>query len=209
MWFSVLLKDKINFIRFFYETAITPFEEIKQLIENQEEPYIPKTIRYDDEPEFLKEWSDADAGLDITSHACISMLSSTLHLILKKWFEILIKQHQMDIDFNFKKNGWFKEYLRQLIEIGFSKSNCLADLEILEQIILARNRVQHPDDLISIQVSHSDNDLKKYPCPFFISDGYWFRPMVAASKNKIEEAILNVEAFSEWLESEYYRINNS
>ncbi len=82
------LKSRTAFIRYFYEHAVRPFNEIKIAIENEEEPYIPPYSE-DGEPPFLEEWMDAEQGVEIVGHACISMLSSSLYLFLKSedWWD--------------------------------------------------------------------------------------------------------------------------
>lgn len=41
------------------------------------------------------------------------------------------------------------------------------DLDLLKQIVLARNRDQHPDDLTTMRVAHPHKDRSKHPKPFF------------------------------------------
>lgn len=211
------LKDRIKFIRYFYENTMLPFENIKRSIDKEEEPYKPNQYREDGEPEFLEEWLEAGMGLDTVSHTCISMLSSSLHLFMKSWFDRLIKNHGMKFNFKFKK-GWFREYKRVLIDLEFPLEESGANLGIVEQITLARNRVQHPEEIMDLRVSHSESDMKKYPNPFFVNENevtmateedgglfFWFPPTVTASKEKLEEAISNVEVFASWLEKEYWK----
>ncbi len=216
------LKKRTSFIRYFSENSMAPFLEIKNLIENEEKPYKPSSYQEIEEPEFLDEWLTADMGLNTVSHACISMLSSSLHLFLKSWFNRLIQHHNMEFEFNFKKNGWFNEYRRILITLDLPLEKCGADLEILEQVALARNRIQHPEHITEVNISHSEHDMKKHPSPFFIHEieiyktkdedasfTYWNPPTITASQEKINEAINNVEIFSSWLESEYWKSRNA
>lgn len=216
------LKSRTVFIRYFYENAVRPFNEIKIGIENEEEPYIPPYSE-DGEPPFLEEWMDAEQGVEIVGHACISMLSSSLHLFLKSWVNRLEKEHGMKFNANFKKRGWFNGYKQIFNELELPLSQCGANLDVVEQITLARNRVQHPEELTKLGVDHSESDLKRFPKPFFANetelkmaihdaDGsatWWLRPSVKSTKEIIFEAINQVEVLCSWLEEEYRKSRNA
>ena len=216
------LKSRTKFIKYFYESSSSVYISIKGDIENAKEPYIPKYYPEQDEPAYLEEWLEADMGLDTVSQTSISMLSSALHLFMKSWFDRLKKDHEMKFEFNFKEKGWFKEYIRVVRDLEFPLDECGVSMEVLEQIVLARNRVQHPEEITSLRVSHSTRDMKKYPSPFFVRESelnmateddselfFWFPLSVVAEKSKMEEAILSVEEFASWLESEYWAARNT
>ena len=80
------LKDRIKFIRYFYEAAIAPFAKTMDDIENEVEPYVP-SYSEDGEPPFLSEWIDAKSGLETCGHHALSMLASSLQLYLKAWVQ--------------------------------------------------------------------------------------------------------------------------
>ncbi len=216
------LNSRTAFIRYFYENAVRPFVEIKTAIENEEEPFIPPYSE-DAEPAFLAEWMDAETGIEAVGYACVSMLSSSLQIFLKSWVGRLEKGHRMKFDVDFKKNGWFNGYKKIINELEFPLSECGADLDVIEQTCLARNRVQHPQELTTLNVAHSKKDLQRFPNPFFAkeselkmagisNDGkieWWLKPSVATSKEKVFEAIEQVEIFSSWLEAEYWKARNA
>jgi hypothetical protein len=212
------LKSRTAFIRYFYEHAVSPFNEIKIAIENEEEPYIPPYSE-DGEPPFLEEWMNAEQGVDTIGHACISMLSSSLQLFLKSWVNRLEKEHGMKFNVDFKKKGWFNGYREIFMQLQLPLSQCAVDLDVVEQIALARNRVQHPEDLTGVRIKHSESDLKRFPEPFFASEAelrmairddddsviWWLRPSVKPTTEKIIAAIDQVEALCSWLEQEYWK----
>lgn len=216
------LKSRTAFIRYFYENAVRPFNEIKIAIENKQEPYIPPYSE-DGEPPFIEEWTYAQHGVETVGHACISLLSSALHLFLKFWINRFKNEHGMKFNANFKKKGWFNGYKQIFNELELPLSQCGANLDLIEQITLARNRVQHPEELTQLGVDHSERDLKRFPKPFFASetelkmasrdgDGsatWWLRPSVKSSKEKIFEAINQVELLCAWLEQEYWKARNA
>ena len=214
------LIERTKFIRFFYETASIPFEKIVSDIENKVEPYIP-IYSEDDEPPFLSEWLDAKAGLDNCGHHALSMLSSSLQLFLKAWVDRLGRYHGLKFSVNFKKKGWLNGYREILNEVGLEISDCPTNMNIIEQIPLVRNRVQHPEMITSINIAHSKSDLNEHPRPYFVQESelalaleldeqsWLFPPTISPSKEKIYEAISSVELFCSWLESEYWAARNA
>ena len=212
------LKLRTAFIRYFYENSVRPFNEIKTAIENEEDPYIPPYSE-DGEPPFLEEWMDAEQGVDTVGHACISMLSSSLQLFLKSWVNRMEKEHGMKFNTDFKKKGWFNGYKQIFMQLQLPLSQCTVDLDVVEQVTLARNRVQHPEDLTELRVNHSKSDLKRFPKPFFASETeldmairddddsvtWWLRPSVKSPTEKILAAIDQVEALCSCLEEEYWK----
>lgn len=212
------LKLRTAFIRYFYENSVRPFNEILNAIENHEDPYIP-TYSEDGEPPFLEEWMDAEQGVDAIGHACISMLSSSLQLFLKSWVNRLEKDRSIKFNLDFKKKGWFNGYKEIFAQLDLPLSQCSTDLDVIEQVVLARNRVQHPEDLTTLRVNHSESDLKRFPKPFFTNEtelemamrddddsiAWWLRPSVKPTREKIFAVIYQIEAFCSWLEEEYWK----
>jgi len=215
---EAFLKLRTAFIRYFYENAVKPFEEIKYAIENEVEPYVPPYSE-DGEPPFLEEWMEAEQGADTVGHVCISMLSSSLQLFLKAWVDRLKKEHGMRFNVDFKKKGWFNGYKQIFSELQLPLSGCTVDFDVVEQITLARNRVQHPEDVTELRVKHGNSDLERFPKPFFASEAeikmairddddsvmWWLRPSIKSARQKVLAAIDQVEALSSWLEEEYWK----
>lgn len=211
------LKSRTGFIRYFYEHAVRPFNETKSAIEGEKEPYLPPYSE-DGEPPFLDEWTDAEHGEETLGHACISMLSSSLQLFLKAWVNRIEKEHGMKFNVNFKSRGWFNGYKQIFNKLNLPLSQCSADLDVIEQVVLARNRVQHPEELIRKTVNHTESDLRKFPKPFFANEmelkmvlhdtdcsaTWWLRPSVKPTKDKIFAAIDQVEVLCSWIEEEYW-----
>ncbi|MBP3062723.1 hypothetical protein N5E99_19510 [Pseudomonas chengduensis] len=214
--------ERTKFIKYFYEHAIQPFEEIAEAIEEHKEPFAPPYSE-DPEPLFLTEWLDAKTGIETVGHTALSMLSSSLQLFLKEWVKRLERQHGMKFDVNFKKNGWLNGYLEIFKQLELHIAQCPADISIIEQVTLARNRVQHPEQITNLNICHSNDDLKKYPRPFFAQEqemslsssdeqdptSWWLPLSLASTKEKIFEAIAQVESLCSWLESEYWNARNA
>lgn len=186
------------------------------MIEAEESPFKP-TYCEDGEPPFLTEWLEADESLQVLGYSCISMLAAALHLYLKTWtlkLEVPIDELTKS---KFKKIGWFKGYKELFLKhfrIDFTMAS--ANLAVLEEIVLVRNRVQHPDDIVTTRASYVPADIKKLPHVFFVDEtergllsgseetenSWLFPPSIHIDEEKFMTAIAEVENFSSWLESE-------
>jgi len=207
------LKRRTGFIRYFYDTGGEPFLETIRKIEAGESPFGEPHDSEDGEPAFQVEWSEATTALEMLGRTCNSMLSASLQLYFKAW------ETEAHITWEPKErakafNRGVKAYLQSLGEaLKFSLDACPANFEILEQVILARNRDQHPDHITRLSVTHDATTLEKYPQLFFISESErkiycnaemrnipWMSPTVHVSRETLFAAIDQVEALGEWLE---------
>ncbi|QSX28542.1 hypothetical protein JYB88_09515 [Shewanella cyperi] len=215
------LKERTKFIKYYYENGILPFEHTKQLIENGLAPYEPPYSE-DSEPPFLSEWLDADTAFDTVGHTALTMLSSSVQLYLKEWIRQIEQWSRVEITVNFKKNNGLRQYSEIFDKLGFSVRPCPANVDLIEQILLVRNRIQHPEQLTSLNIEHSQNDLKKYPKPFFAReseysyfsnndnvDSWLIQPSVTVTKEMVIEAISQVEIFCTWLDNEYWKCRDA
>jgi hypothetical protein len=217
------LQSRIEFLGQLYRTSTAPYVERKRLIEAGEPPYEPPYSE-DDEPPFLSEWLEADQSLRVLGQMFISALAASLQLYLKESLFNMRRRvrHQKMISVRpideykkvFKEQGWlggYKAYFKEQFEIDFGSAGC--DLNILEGLVLARNRAQHPDTITSLDVRHSEHDLKKTPNPFFVDQreieamgdeqfpSFFYEPTVTAKPEHIEAAISEAERFCAWLEN--------
>lgn len=207
------LGKRLAFIEQLYVNSSAQFIERKRKIEAEEEPFVPPYSE-DPEPAFLSEWLETEESLQVIGHACISMLSASFHLYLKTWE----RQLGVPIDDSYKsafKRGWFngyKVYFQRQFNVIFEESSC--NLELLEELALARNRVQHPESITNQSSYYSADDLKKLPSPFFIADrdrellaemeegerSWLMPPTIHIPLEKLKAAISEVTRFAEWLE---------
>lgn len=208
------LGRRLEFIRQFYEVSSAPFVERKRQIEAEEEPFVPPYSE-DPEPAFLEEWLEAEESLQVLGHTCVSMLAAIFHL----YFKTMERQIGIPVDASLKgdfKNGWFhgyKAYFAQHFRIRFEDSP--SRLEILEEIVLVRNRAQHPESITTDGSHYSDSDLAKLPHPFFVDENdaalfseteegeraWLLTPPIRVTTEKLSVALSEVETFAEWLES--------
>ena len=217
-------KERTQFIRYFYNTAGMSFNETKRKIENEETPFDNPPYSEDGVPPYLEQWIEADEALVILGRTCLSMLSSSLELYFRAWEkELGIVWTSGERKREINKKGFLQVY-RNCFEkmLGISWEHCPADLEIIEQITLARNRDQHPDGITSMRVKHTEYDLKKYPRPFFMSEadrniqddleidlGIWLVPTVHVSRDTLYRALAETEMLTDWLEEYLFAARNN
>lgn len=208
------LKERLAFIQQFYATTSEAYVERMRKIKAGEEPFIPEYSE-DDEPPFLDEYLEAHESLQVLGGTCVSMLAATLHLYFKAWE----RQSGVPVDSSLKpafKDGWlhgYMAYFERHTPVRFKDAP--SNLALLEELVLARNRIQHPDSITVIGSHYSDDDLRKLPRPFFIDEhdlallsdaeelerGWLVSPAIYVSSEKLLAAIAEVECFAGWLET--------
>jgi len=208
------LSRRLDFIRQFYEMSSAPFIERKRLIEAEEEPFVPPYSE-DPEPAYLEEWLEAEESLQVLGRTCISMLAAVFHLYFKTWE----RQIGVPVDASLKgdfKNGWFngyKAYFARHFRIRFEDGPFR--LGVLEEIVLVRNRAQHPESIPMDSTHFSESDLEKLPHPFFIDEkdaalfseieegerSWLMAPPIRVTAEKLSAALSEVDSFAEWLEN--------
>lgn len=145
------------------------------------------------------------------------MLSASLQLYFKAWDRELGLSCGGDFAVAFKKEGLVGGYRACLTErVGVDWGSCPADLAIIEQVVLARNRDQHPESITTVRVTHAKKDWQRYPQPFFLSErevelfqdgdgpSLFMSPLLHVSRDKLMTAIDQVERLCEWLEEKMF-----
>jgi len=208
------LKRRTAFIRQLYATATHEYVERQCKIEAEEEPFVPPYSE-DGDPPFLEEWLEADDSLQVLGRACLSMLAATLKLYFKTWEREL----GVPVDDALKKSGFGRGFVNGyrayfLSNFGIRFEDGPTDVALLEEIVLARNGIQHPKTIASNHSHYTDSDLEKLPHPFFVDDreksllaevdesqsSWLMPPAIHVSSAKLLEALSAVERFAEWLE---------
>jgi hypothetical protein len=208
---NYFLNFRLDFIKNFYEVGSKPFAAIKYEIEEGIPPYEPPYSE-DGDPPFEAAWGQADDSLNLLGGACISMLAGSLHVFL----DTLVKLHGNEAAFKKTKsdNGWWgkhQNYFKTAENIDFKDSGC--DMNLLEEIVLARNRVQHPGNLTGTNAQYLADDLEKVPSLFFVNDteadifqrlgdeqsSWLLAPTVYVDLVKLNKAIDEVRKLGSWL----------
>ncbi len=210
--------QRIDFIRQLYLTASPPYVERKRKIEAEEAPFVPPYSEDYDEPAFLEEWIEADESLHVLAYSCVSMLSAALHLYLETW----VRQSRVPVSellkkSVFKKSGWFAGYnahFSKRFAIDFKA--CPVKLGLLEEVVLARNRIEHPSEISTRRSRYADADLKKLRHPFFVDEreaaflpdddkgerAWLIPPTLHVTEERLLVVATEVERFAEWFENE-------
>ena len=168
-------KKRTDFIRRFYEDASLVFTDIMSKIEDGKPPYDePDDLPGESmEPPYQAEWGRAKDSLEVLGLTCVSMLSASLHVYFRAWeTELGVKweEKKREREKLFKQKGLvgYVNELERLLKLPCG--NCPAELELLEQITLARNAAQHPAKITDLIPEHRKSDLEKYPRPFFMTE---------------------------------------
>lgn len=211
LWF---LQKRLEFVRQLHDTTSRPYLERKRLIEKGEAPYVPPHSE-DGEPPFLEEWIEADDSLHVLGYSCLSMLATALHLYFKAWQRQAGYSLDPSIKAMFKDNGWLRSYQAHFASrLGIDFADAPGELELLEELVLARNRVQHPESISQTRPTLSASDLQKIRHPFFLDErekdlfaegerivARWLlTPSVHASPEKVYAAIDTISQFAIWFE---------
>jgi hypothetical protein len=136
------LLDKLNFIRRFYEITSEPFVETKRKIDQHEQPFNVFDVN-DGEPPFLVEWLEADQSLNVLGKSCLCLLQNSLADYLKGF-----NQHYAPVDENVTLENvggkGLEKYRRMFLgRFNIDWATSPTDIDLLEEINLARNDIQH------------------------------------------------------------------
>lgn len=207
-------KERTRFIRQFYDTAAAPFMQTMKAIEDKSPPFDNPPYREDGEPPYLTEWIEASEALEVLGRTCLSMLSPSLQLYFRTWEQRLgVKWEEGEKKKTFKK-GFLEGYLFCFEEVlGITRDDCPANLDLVEQVTLARNRDQHPDQITTMRVTHSKADRERYGVLFFMSEQdramfsdpdianiSFLDPAVHVSREQLLAAINETERLTDWIE---------
>ena len=206
---AYFLRVRTAFIRSYYDTAQAPFAERKRLIENDLPPFDDPPYSEDGEPPYLVEWMDADLAIQILGRSCVSILSETLKLYFETLMARVIGARlTRESQTTLKSRGFvpvYKDVLGEILKTDWSDTP--VDFEIIEQVVLARNRSQHGEHLPSLNVTHDARTLAKYPRPFFATseeseDGRrgFLSPEVTVTRETLVAALDQVEALADWVD---------
>jgi hypothetical protein len=221
------LKLRTAFIRKFYEQASFGFVETKRKIEAYEAPFDNPSYDESGEPPYLQEWQDADESLDFLGQSCICHLAASVKLYLEEarqrlegaWPTWSGKLVVPPLDTKvLKEHGYFQAYRKWCEQLGIDMARSGADLGLIEEVVLVRNRAQHPDSIGLHTLTQDKKYRSKFPKPFFghrfeqamyehegEEVGYSFPWMLSISGDKVLRAIAETERLCEFLDEEFGR----
>jgi hypothetical protein len=204
------LQQRTSFIRRYYDAAAAPFLETQRKIEAEEPPFVPPYSE-DGEPPFLLEWLEAQMAIDVLGQNCVSLLAATLKLYFQTWEKLLGLTNQEQFKSEFKK-GFVKGYRASFADVlAVDWATLPVDLDILEQVVLARNDAQHPGSIHTMAVSHGSAGGKARTVSLFVNPDEhallgsdemdsWLPLTIKVSRENLFKAIDAVDAYATWLE---------
>ncbi|MGL4438515.1 MAG: hypothetical protein ACRCUE_04530 [Bosea sp. (in: a-proteobacteria)] len=212
------LKERTKFIRRFYEGAGERFRTTIRKIEAEEVPFDDPPYSEDSEPAFMEEWMEAITSLEMLGRTCVSMLSASLQLYFKTWEQELRVEWEPGERKAAFKNGFVQGYRKYFGSVlNLSWGDCPVDFDILEDMVLARNSDQHPDQITTMRVALVRQERSDERPPFFVNESErkmffdpdmasnsWMRPSLHVSHDRLAIAIEQVEILGEWLEERMF-----
>ncbi len=212
---TFFLKERTEFIRFYYDECAKSFAELQRKIEDKLTPYDRPPYSEDGEPAFLSEWIDASTGVDILGLSCVSMTSDALKIYFETIRTRIIRFRFDDEEKKLgKDSGFIAMYRKAFCDIlATDFSDCPADFSVIEQVVLARNRAQHGEQSMSQIPRHDNKTLEKHPQPFFAdkeecqmwidsqgSLSSFLTPNIKVSREKLFTAIQHIEDLADWID---------
>lgn len=208
---AYFLRERTALIRHFYDTASVPFIETKRQIEAGEPPFDNPPWDDSGDPAFEQEWSQADVELELLGRACITILSESIKHYLKGWERYIPLTPAAEKAMNAK--GFVRAYVDHYCD-ALGVQACPAELDVIEQVVLARNSAQHNGSLTMDSVEHDSKTRKKFPRPFFTrhdgadasEDGLdtFLADWIHIDRDKLLRATQQVEVLADWLQEQIY-----
>jgi len=200
-----ILQDKLEFIRWFFDLTTAPFVEIKRKIESGEYPYQSSiSPEEESEPPFVIEGMDAHNAIQLQGQLCLNLIQRSLLEYLDDTVKLSRRKAPS------KKNNWFKNYNKWFLEEGVDWSASTACLSQIEEMAVARNRVQHgsPNDSHSLIKQQDQNYHDRFPDARFQNDfeARVFRNFgpklhsIELTKEKLQSAVKEILTFSTFIE---------
>lgn len=214
---AFFLRLRTRFIRRYYSTGIGPFREIQRKIDAEESPFDEPPPSFDPEygePAFLEEWIEADEAAQVVGQSAVSLLSDSLKLYFKALEQQLGFRLSAEGKTTARRDGFLAAYkgaLGELLETDWT--NCPVRFDVIEQIVLARNRAQHGEHLSILGARHDPKTLTKHRDLIFASEGElrmwvddgadpdtWLAPRLEVTEESLGAAITEVEKLADWVE---------
>ena len=216
---AFFLRLRTRFIGRYYSTGVGPFREIQRKIDAEESPYDEPPPSFDPEygePAFLEEWGEADDAAQVVGRSAVSLLSDALKLYFKALEQQLEFRLSAEGEVIAKKEGLLSAYkgaLAELLETDWA--DCPVRFDVIEQIVLARNRAQHGEHLSMLAARHDPKTLTKHRDLIFANEGelrMWVEngaapdtllaPRLEITQENLGAAITEVEKLADWIEAQ-------
>jgi hypothetical protein len=150
------------------------------------------------------EWLDANQAIQLQGQLCLNLLQRSLLEYLDETVKLSSRQSPNN------KNNWFKNYKEWFLDAGVNWIDSGADLSLIEELTLARNRVQHGSrgDSHSLIKKQDEDYRKRFPRALFQNDFEArifcdFGPKLHSlelTKDKLNRAIKEIILFANFIE---------
>ncbi len=162
-----ILHDKLQFISWFFGLSTAPFNGIRQKIKKGVNPYNSSAVPAESsEPPFAVEWCDANQAIQLQGQLCLNLLQRSVMEYLDETVKLSSRQGPS------KKNNWFGNYKKWFMDAGVDWNDSGADLSVIEELTLARNRIQHGSrhDSHSLIKQQDEDYSNRFPKALFQND---------------------------------------
>ena len=216
---AFFLRLRTRFIGRYYSTGVGPFREIQRKIDAEESPYDEPPPSFDPEygePAFLEEWIEADDAAQVVGTVCRVAPVRRPQTVLQGLGTAIgvspERGRQSD-----REEGRVPVGLQAARLERFSKPtghDCPVRFDVIEQIVLARNRAQHGEHLSILGARHDPKTLTKHRDLIFASEGElrmwvddgaapdtWLAPRLEITQESLGAAITEVEKLADWIEA--------
>lgn len=214
---AFFLGRRTRFIPRYFAAAIAPFREIQRKIDAAESPYDEPPAGFDPEygePAYLEEWIEADEAAQVVGWSAISLLGDSLKLYFKALEQQLRFELSADGKTIAKKAGFVAAYQAAIGEIlDTDWTDCPVQFDVIEQIVLARNRAQHGEHLSMLGARHDSKTLAKHQDLIFANENElkmwvaegadpetWMGPRLEISRESLGTAIVEVQKLADWID---------
>ena len=201
---EAFLQIRFAFIRQFYDGATASFSSKLSLIEQRQPPFdtYPEGFNPEDgEPPYLEECLEALESVELIGNVCLELVQKAL----KQFLDSFLKEigHTLPpVEKGQGKDGWLGRYRRffwEKFDVDLSDSG--ADLAVIEQIVLARNDLQHEGSLMYTFTAPTKHHMSKYPDSSFVK-GRGFFSTISVTREALLNAIDTVSLLCSWLEKQ-------
>ncbi|MGB7590954.1 MAG: hypothetical protein WBO19_06910 [Terriglobia bacterium] len=198
---------KLEVLREFYATGKVPFDQVIKDAEADYEQWSHRFAGADEDPsppvEVMDKYEKGYACKSLLGQACLSALQQTLKEYLKEFINNRGQWREAERRISkLKQQGFgelqcYKTVFRELLGCDWDKGP--VPFSILEEIVLARNAVQHEGHISSLDRWRDRQYKSKYPVSLFANEN--LPTLISVTEDNLRLAMDSVERFVEWLET--------
>ena len=194
MWF---LQDRLRFIEMFYDSASEPFTTKMRKITDEEPPFdVYNNVDHEnDDPPFIEDWIEAIEAAELLGNLSLCLVQSSL----KQFLELFVQE--MGGAPPTGKGTWLERHQQFFLnEYGIDWSKGPIKVEVLEDLSLARNDIQHGGTLMTKATIQNRDYARRFPDSLF-TEPFVPGPRIVVTRESLTAAIQAVESFCAYLEN--------